>query len=65
MRWRQPCRFFGIMSLCWMAFNHVGSSSAWAVMALALAVVPVEARLHERRPATLSPRNTQLPKRAS
>jgi hypothetical protein len=32
--------FFGIMSLGWMAFNHVGNSAAWAVLALALAAVP-------------------------
>lgn len=28
--------FFGIMSLGWMAFNHVGNSAAWAIFALAL-----------------------------
>jgi hypothetical protein len=29
--------FFGIMSLGWMAFNHVGNAAAWTVITLALA----------------------------
>jgi hypothetical protein len=32
--------FFGIMCVSNIAFNHVGSSAAWVVMALALAAVP-------------------------
>jgi hypothetical protein len=36
--------FFGIMSLGTMAFNHTGSSAAWAVMALTLSAVPLKKR---------------------
>jgi hypothetical protein len=36
--------FFGTMSLGWMAFNHVGSSAAWVVMAFALAAVRPDRR---------------------
>lgn len=43
--------FFGIMSLGWMAFNHVGSSAAWAVLTFALAAVPAtERRTHAMPP---------------
>lgn len=35
---------FGIMSLGWMAFNHVGNSAAWAIFALALGMTQIAPR---------------------
>jgi hypothetical protein len=43
--------FFGVLSLGWMAFNHVGNAAAWSVMALALAATsaPIQVRRSPQR----------------
>jgi hypothetical protein len=47
--------FFGVMALAKMAFNHVGNSFAWLVIALALAAVPT----HEPKPQRMNPGGTK------